>query len=320
MGVSSVIRGHFGRAAVVGLCGLLAGGCNFNRIAADQTTKILSAGSPAAAGYWEYELMGEAMPASIVQIETLLHVTPYNETLLVGLTNDNDSYAWGWLQVEWELADRDGDFDKADRIERRVRRIYERATALAMRAVHAHDDEGRLGALMKAGDVAATQAYMRRAFTEKEDVPALYWAGLAWGSVMANSGGDMTEIADAPMVKLLMERSVEIDPEWNHAGGLGILGGVEAAFPSVFGGDLNKAKDLFDRAMKLSKGRNHLIHAGYAKSYAVAAQDRELFLRLLNEVMDAPDQGSDIRLSNKIARVRVEIYLTRLDEWFPPAL
>jgi hypothetical protein len=43
-------------------------------------------------------------------------------------------------------------------------------------------------------------------------------------------------------------------------------------------------------------------------------------LKLVTEVLEAPDQGSDIRLSNKVARHRAERYLGHVDDWFDPAL
>jgi hypothetical protein len=68
------------------------------------------------------------------------------------------------------------------------------------------------------------------------------------------------------------------------------------------------------------KRRNHLILLGFAKTYAVAKQDRELFSKLLNEILTAPDQGDDIRMNNVVAQVRAKRYLKRIDEWIPPAL
>jgi tetratricopeptide (TPR) repeat protein len=137
---------------------------------------------------------------------------------------------------------------------------------------------------------------------------------------MANSGGDVRVIADAPVARALLERSVELDPAFADAGGLGILGSVEAMFPALFGGNLDKAKAYFERALEVCKRKNHLILVGYAKNYAVNAQDRELFIKLLREVLDAPDQGVDVRLSNKVARHRAERYIKRVDDWFDPAL
>jgi hypothetical protein len=59
-----------------------------------------------------------------------------------------------------------------------------------------------------------------------------------------------------------------------------------------------------------------MLHFMYARTYAVNTQNRELFEKLLNEVIDAPDLGPRVRLSNKIARVRAARYLARADDLF----
>ncbi len=296
------------------------GGCNVQRLAADQTAKVAEAGSLGFNGFWDYEIFGAAVPGAIVQSEALVRISPENEKLLVGLARTYVVYAYGWLSDEWEIADERGEFERADRLESRIMNLYGRAAQLALKVVRRHDDDGLLDQKLKTGKVDVVRAYLREAYTDREDVPGLYWAGLAWGSKMANSGGDLNQLADAPIARAILERSVELDQGYADAGGLGVLGTVEASFPELFGGNLDKAKDLYERALTVCKRRNHLILLSYAKTYAVAKQDRELFVRLLREILDAPDQGDDIRMNNKVARHRAERYLRRVDDWFPPPL
>ncbi len=304
-------------------CALLLGaggvsGCNLNKFAADQTAEVAEAGSIGINGFWDYELAGLATPGAIVQAEALLAVSPDNEKLLIGLARAYVAYTYGWVQDEWERVDEAGDFARADVLEARVKRFYERTTTLGLRALRAHDGPGKLDATLASGNVERVRAYVRETFDDQGDVAPLYWAGLGWGSAIANSGGDMTALANAPLARALLERSVELDPTYADAGGLGILASVEALFPALFGGNLAKGKAMFERAIEISKRRNHLLLVGYAKNYAVNAQDRALFVALLQEVLEAPDQGSDIRLSNKVARHRAERYIQRVDAWFDP--
>lgn len=307
--------------AWVGLVSLTGiAGCNLNQFAADQTGEIAEAGSIGINGQWDYELAGLATPGAIVQGEALLSVSPDNEKLIIGLARAYVAYTYGWVQDEWERADEAGDFERADALEARVRLLYQRTTALGLRALRKHDENGKLDETLKSGKVDLVKAYLSETFTDQADVPALYWAGLGWGSAIANAGGDVRQVADAPIARAVLERSVELDPSYADAGGLGILASVEGMFPELFGGDLKKAKAMFERAIEISKRRNHLLLLGYAKNYAVNAQDRELFVKLVREVLDAPDQGSDIRLSNKVARHRAERYIQRVDAWFDPAL
>jgi hypothetical protein len=301
------------------LCFSLAA-CNFNKLAADSTAKVAEAGKDGANGFWDFEIAGRAIPGVIMQSEALVHISPDNPDLLIGLAKTYVAYAYGWMQDEWEIADEKGQFERADRLEQRVKLVYARAAALAMRALRQRDKPGQLDEKLATGKIDIVKAYLAETFNDEEDVAPLYWAGLAWGSTIANSGGDLGELAKAPVARLLLERSVELDPTYNDAGGLGVLGTVEAMFPALFGGDPNKAKAYYERALELSKRKNHLIQLGYARNYAVNAQNKQLFVDLLNEILNAGDQGTDLRLSNKVARHRAERYIQHVDEWFDPSL
>jgi tetratricopeptide (TPR) repeat protein len=309
------------RAAALALSAACAlPGCNLNKIAADTTTRVVEAGADGVNGFWDYEIFGAAVPGALLQSEALLRSSPNNEDLLLGLAKSYVSYAYGWVSDDWELADERGDFETADRIEGRVKRLYERASHISLRALYLRDREGGLREKLQTRDVEQVRAYLKPAFDDEEDAPALYWAGLSWGSAIANSGGDVTKLAEAPIARALLERSVDLDPKYADGGGLGVLGTVEASFPQLFGGNLDKAKEYYDKALAVSKRRNHLILLSYAKTYAVAKQDRGLFVKLLKEILDAPDQGSDIRMSNKVARHRAERYIKHVDDWFEPEL
>ncbi len=297
-----------------------APGCDFNRLAVDTTTRVVEAGSEGVNGFWDYEIFGAAVPGALLQSEALVRSSPDNEMLLLGLAKSYVSYAYGWVQDEWERADEKGEFEAADRLEGRVMRLYQRAAQLGLRAVHLRDGKGHLREKLKARDLPGLVTYLKENYKDADDAPALYWAGLSWGSQLANSGGSVTDLGDAPVARALLERSVDLDPGYADAGALGVLGTVEASFPALFGGNLEKAKAYYERALEVCNRRNHLILLSYAKTYAVAVQDRALFLSLLHEILEAPDQGSDIRMVNKVARHRAERYIKRVNAWFDPAL
>jgi tetratricopeptide (TPR) repeat protein len=313
----SRLRGALSSLCFLAICATEAG-CNLQKFAADSTVKVVEAGSMGFNGFWDYEIFGQAVPGALLQSEALVQISPNNETLLVGLSRSYVAYAYGWLSDRWEVADEKGDFEAADELENRIYVIYQRAAHLALRAVSLRDKAGLIEQKRKGGKLDELKAYLRDNFKEQEDVPALYFAGLAWGSAIANSGGDMNQLADAPYARALLERSAELDPSYADAGALGVLGTVEASFPELFGGNLETARKYYDRALEVCKRRNHLILLSYAKVYAVAKQDRALFVKLLREILDSPDLGSDVRMSNKVARHRAKRYMKRVDAWFDP--
>ena len=64
------------RAVVVAVCIGVLGGCDVAKFTADSTAGLFTRAAPAFEAYWDYELAGEAMPASIVQFEGILRVIP----------------------------------------------------------------------------------------------------------------------------------------------------------------------------------------------------------------------------------------------------
>ncbi|HVZ35359.1 MAG TPA: TRAP transporter TatT component family protein, partial [Polyangiaceae bacterium] len=183
-------------------------GCSVHRLAADQTAEIAEAGALGFNGFWDYEIFGKAVPTAMLQSEALIRISPKNEKLLLGLARTYVVYAYGWIGDEWEIADERGEFERADRLERRIMNLYGRASQLALKVMRQRDDDGLLDQKLKTGKVDIVRAYLREVYKDQEDVPSLYWAGLAWGSKMANSGGDLNQLADAPIARAILERSV----------------------------------------------------------------------------------------------------------------
>jgi hypothetical protein len=54
----------------------------------------------------------------------------------------------------------------------------------------------------------------------------------------------------------------------------------------------------------------------YAEFYARYTFDRELYEKLLREVLAAPDADRDSALMNSVARKRAQALLEQADDWF----
>jgi hypothetical protein len=166
------------------------------------------------------------------------------------------------------------------------------------------------------GDPDELKAYLREHFDEPdEDTELVFWLAIAWGSAITNAP-DMDALIDLPAVKAIGQHGVQLDESYENAGLLALLGGFEASYPEQMGGDWAKGRQYFERALELSGRRSHLHHINFARTYALNAQDKELCVSLLGEVIEATDLGDDVRLSNKVARRRAQRYLAHLDQWF----
>jgi hypothetical protein len=301
-------------ALVCALSPAALSGCNLNKMVADQTASLLQEASPALDAFWDYDLAGVGIPGAILQLEAFWSVVPDNEELSLNLSKAYLGYAQGWVENEYEIAYAAGEMDKADRLRARARLLYLRAHRLALHAMRKRDDE--IGEVMKAGDQDRFAKYLADHYVDPEDAGPLLFAGMALGAAINVSMDDPDLIAELPNAKTMVLRAQEINDMYFNGGAYIFLGSAESAFTAAMGGNPEKGREWFEQGLAKTGRKNHLLQVGYARLYAVNTQNRKLFYQLLNEVIEAPDQGPAVRLSNKIARVRAARYLAQAKEWF----
>ena len=290
---------------------LATSGCSLRRTAVDTTASILAEGDSVARGYFDWESAGVATPAGIIQFEGLHLISPENDDLTLMLVKAYMAYAYGWVMDSYELAQFSGDFETAEHHKRRAFLMYSRARDLALRVVARREPGIREAISLPPKELAA---YLKSKFTT-DDLPPLFWLMMSWTSAINNSP-NTEDLADMAELRVIAQWVIEQNPGYEDAGALVFLGGFESSMPKAFGGDPAKAKAYFERALELTGRKNHIVLINYAMLYAVNAPDRALFISLMREIMEAPDQGTMFRMSNKVARRRAARALARVDELF----
>lgn len=299
------------RLALVLALGCASQGCS--SLAADVAAGFLGSGSNTLRGYFDYESAGDAAATAILQFEALHGASPDNESLTLMLVKSYVAYAFGWVMDAQEQAQFAGHFEEADHQQQRAFLMYRRARDLGLRAMRERD--AGIDRVVH-GDPDRLMAYLREEYDDAEDdVDLLLWTAIAWGSTINNAPG-MDEMVDLPAAKVIAQRVVELDPGYENGAALGLLGGFECSYPEALGGDWKKGKAYFERAISLSGRRDHIHLFNYARTYAINALDKPLFLSLMREIVETGDRGSDVRMSNKVARRRAVRYLAHASEWF----
>jgi hypothetical protein len=297
----------------LGFCAVwLASGC-VSKLAVNTTVGILSEAEGSTRAYFDYESAGYAAPSGIMQLEGLHTVNPDNETLSLTLAKAYMAYAYGWVMDRRDEADSKGDFDLAAHHQARAYWMYSRARDLVLLEIKRRDP--KFTEMVKQ-DPKTFSAYLKKQWADPEDdLPLLFWLMMTWNSAINNSP-DADANVDMPTIRAIAARIAEVDPGYEDAGALVFLGGFECSMPAAFGGDPKKGRKYFEQAVALTQRRNHIVLLNFAQLCAFAAQDRELYVSLLREILEAPDQGNSVRLSNKVARRRAVRALARTDELF----
>jgi hypothetical protein len=127
----------------------------------------------------------------------------------------------------------------------------------------------------------------------------------------------MEALADLPRVEWMMRRSLEIDEGFYYGGPHLFMGIWYASRPPIAGGDLEKAKEHFLKAIDLGHGEFLMASVYFAQHYARKAQDKSLFVSTLQKVVETPAHVSpELTLVNTVAKKRAQQLLDRVDQFF----
>ncbi len=240
------------------------------------------------------ETVKAGMPSYLLLVDSLIEGDPQNENMLVAGSKLYSAYAAAFVKEP----------ERAKRLARKARDYSDRAFC-------AHDAT-LCNVMEKSFDEFATAI----AALKVNEVPLLYAGGTAWaGWIQANSS-DWNAIASLPKVKTMMTRVVALDETFSHGEGHLYLGVFNTLLPPALGGKPEEGRMHFERAIKLSAGRDLMAKVEYARRYARITYDRELHDRLLHEVLDADAIAPDLTLSNVLAKREAKELLESANSYF----
>ncbi|MDH3995724.1 MAG: TRAP transporter TatT component family protein, partial [Desulfobulbaceae bacterium] len=151
---------------------------------------------------------------------------------------------------------------------------------------------------------------------QQDQVGYLFWGAYGWALWIQHQEGAAAAMADLPIVELIMLRVVELDDSYYYGGAHIFLGSYYGSRPQIYGGKPETSRKHFERALAINHRQFLLTHVAYAQTYARMTFDRELYLKLLAEVMEQPLKESDMASSNKLAKVMAEKLIDQVDEFF----
>jgi len=238
----------------------------------------------------------QALPANIKLLDVMLKNDPENARLLRLGSEGYSSYALAFLE----------DTDPA-----RARAFYRRGKEYGMRILR------RDASWARALDGTLEDLTGRLAEADQEDVPALFWTAFGWGSEIYLSLTSPDAIADLPRAEALMDFVARTDSTYYYAGADLFLGTLYGSRPKMLGGDLEKSRRHFDRALRLNGGRFLMTYVYCARSVAVQSLDEALFDEMLAKVDAASlEILPKARLANQVAKRKSELLKSRKSDLF----
>jgi predicted anti-sigma-YlaC factor YlaD len=258
------------------------------------------------------ELVRDAVPFGLKTMEGLLEDTPRHEGLLTALASGFTQYGYAFVQADADQADLDGKLDLARGGRERARKLYLRAREYGVRGLDVRQEQ--LGARLRAGGAAAREALAKAG---KGDVPLLYWTASSWVLAIAANKADMAAVSELPTPVAAMERALVLDEAWNEGALHEFFVAYDATRTAAEGGGPDRVKAHLDRVAALSMNKKLGSRVSFAEGVLVQRQDRDGFVRVLQEVV-AADAGAvpRYRLANLIAQRRAKALLAHVDDLF----
>ena len=241
----------------------------------------------------------------------MLGTVPENEIIVLNALRSNLSYAFGWVEDRAEVFELAEQEDEARAERAKAIELYHRASDLGkhyLRLRHRGFDEAYTNGFR------SFRTWLEREFDDSEDAADLWWAGYAWG-LYINAKYPREHHDDRDFAVAMVRRSVRLDPTYYGSSGLAFLAYVATQRPGA--NQVEEREAAWERALEVSERKNLLIQLTMAQTHAVRVQDRELFLSLLREILEAGDLEPSFRLSNMIAKRKAARYVQRVDEYFP---
>ena len=244
----------------------------------------------------DVDMVRDAYPANLIQLDGLIEASPYNANLLLKASEAYFGYSFAFIE---------------DTDEERAKKLYLKSKDYALRALEKNRK------FRKALNGPLDEFVVSLQTFHKKDVPALFRCSTAWIAWIAINLHDPAVLLDLPKVEALWMRILEIDETYYYGSTHASLGAYFASQSLSLGGDPAKAKYHFDRAFEISESKLLVIHLMYAQYYAYQIQDRKLFTDTLDHVIATPvNSYPELNLINEIAKRKARKLLDNVDMYF----
>lgn len=296
---------------------LASSGCIKKTLAKGQI-KSTREGSAAFQTTADYETARLAASAGIAQFEGMHMLVPDDDNAYYLLIRGWASLAFAFVEDDLEMAILAGDDDMAGYHRARAKSMYTRSVNYGlewMQSKHAGVNEA-----IKQGSEKEIREYVAR-FDDTEDADFLFWTGQAWMSRVNVDKADIGAIGQVFIGRTMVERAVELKDDIERGSGHVILASYYArtGFNSLGQESFDKSKQHFDKALQISNNGALLAKVQMARSYACRMKDDSagrkdsftMYMKLLNEVIEADDPMPEIRLTNAIAKRKARRYASK---------
>jgi TRAP transporter TatT component family protein len=252
----------------------------------------------------DYEVANTIAFSGIGQFEGMHVLAPDSENALYGLTKTWTSATFAFIEDQMEQAeDAEGTSSELYLYQQaRAKAGYDRAVHYGIEMLEMKNKG--FEAAKKNDDTM--KAWLAGFDDPEHDAKELFWTGYAWIGRVNITKEDPASVAELFIGVKMIERVIELDSNFFYGNAHTILGAYHARSPMA---ELEDGKKELDLAIKISEGKLLLPKFQLATKYYCMKSDKENYVKLLQEIIDAGDIFPEQRLTNAIAKRKAKRYL-----------
>jgi len=144
----------------------------------------------------------------------------------------------------------------------------------------------------------------------------VYTYGFASLAFLRAHSSDWNSLAELPQIEALFNHYMDISGDEVNSAVYTYMGILLTLRPPALGGEPDRAREYFEKAIELTDGKDLGAKVEYARGYARLLYERELHDRLLNEVVAADPYHDGYTLGNVLAKEQAEVLLAEADDYF----
>jgi len=303
---------RFFKVLIAAVFCLYLSSCSINKMAMNAVANALTGegNSDVFTSDPDPQLVGDAIPFAIKIYESLLSANPTHHGLMVTTGSLFVMYANAFVQgpteqipsIDWQARE-DGMM--------RAKQLYLRGYTILYNAL----DAKFKGFKQASADDGSLEAILNKC--KKEDVGLLYWSVAGGLAAYSIDIFDFDLSANIPNWSMMIHKAYELDPNFNGAALDEFFVIFYAALPELLGGDKEKAKLHFQKAIEKTKGNSVSAYVSYAQSISVPAQDYDSYKDCLEKALEIdPNADKSSRLVNIIGQKKARWLLDNAYNYF----
>lgn len=248
--------------------------CSINHMAVSASSGLLYKSSNEVEAEGNYETFKAGVPANLMLMEGLLSESPENENILATLTkgyvglafgvNETEMYNEEWSEAKTETAKLQALFN------------YTRAMNYGLRYLKIQKIEFNEILARMNEPQGITHLLDKKLSAEKINLDLVLFTAQSLAALINLQKDNISLVAQLPAAKAMFDWVCMKEPQINYGTCDVFYGAFEAGRPKMLGGNPEKGKEIFLRAIE-NHPHNWLIRTSYMQYYLIPQNDKEGF-------------------------------------------